>query len=120
MAEQTGPSVAALKARQAALSGQHSAAVDADRVLVQELAGAHAAAVDGASRLDAITREIDNAIQNQAALAVDTPMGAREFQRFLIAKQRQIIAVVSQLHELDRAKKDVLESLWPQYGGHVR
>ena len=37
-------------------------------------------------------------------------MGAREFQRFLVAKQREIAAVVADAHELDRAKAAVLES----------
>ena len=54
-------------------------------------------------------------VKNQAALAVDTPMGAREFQRFLIAKHREIIAVVSRAHELDGAKKTALETLRSQY-----
>jgi hypothetical protein len=119
MAEQAGPSVAAIQARQAALVTQHSAAAQADRVLAEALAGAHAATVEGASRLDTIAAEIDDAVRNQAALAVDTPVGAREFQRFLVAKQREIIAVVSHARELDSAKKTVLETLRSQYAAHA-
>jgi hypothetical protein len=115
MAEQTGPSVAAMQGRQAALARQHSAAAEADRGLADALAAAHAATVEGARRLGTIAAEIDDAVQNQAALAVDTPLGAREFQRFLIAKQREIIAVVLHAHELDGAKKTVLETLRSQY-----
>ncbi len=51
----------------------------------------------------------------QADPAVDTPMGAREFQKFLVAKQREIAAVVAHAHELDRAKSAVLQSLRAQY-----
>ena len=66
-------------------------------------------------RLDAIAAEIDRVVSGQAALGLDTAMGAREFQKFLIAKQREISAVVSHAHELDRAKSAVLQSLRAQY-----
>ena len=48
---------------------------------------------------------------------IDTPLGAREFQTFLVAKQREIAAIVGRAHELDRAKAAVLESLRAQYAG---
>jgi Domain of unknown function (DUF4226) len=115
MSEQAGPSVAALQARQSALASQHSTAADADRVLAEVLASAHAAIRESIRRLDAIAAEIDRAVPAQADLAVDTPMGAREFQKFLVAKQREIAAVVADAHELDRAKKAVLERLRTQY-----
>jgi hypothetical protein len=44
-------------------------------------------------------------------------MGAREFQKFLVAKQREIAAVVADAHEFDHAKRAVLESLRGDYGG---
>ncbi|HYB38471.1 MAG TPA: DUF4226 domain-containing protein [Mycobacterium sp.] len=115
MAEQAGPSIGAIQAGQAALARQHSTAADADRVLADALASAHAATVEGTGRLDTITAEIDDAVQKQAALALDSPMGAREFQRFLIAKQREIIAVVAHAREVDGVKKTVLENLRPHY-----
>ena len=52
---------------------------------------------------------------HQASLAVDTPMGAREFQKFLVDKQREIAAVVEDARELSRAKKAVLEGLRDRY-----
>ena len=115
MAEQTGHSVAAIQARQAVLTTQHRTAIDADRVLAEALASAHAATVEGLSRLDAIAEEIEDAVQRQAALATDTHMGAREFQKFLIAKQREIMAVVSTARDMDSAKMTVLEGLRQQY-----
>jgi Domain of unknown function (DUF4226) len=117
MAEQAGQSIGAIGEAQAALSRQHAAAADADRALAEALASAHAATVDGIRRLDAIAAEIDRAVANQAAIGVDTAMGAREFQKFLIAKQRQILAVVSDAHELDTAKKAFLEKLMAHYTG---
>jgi hypothetical protein len=115
MAEQAGLSIGAIGEQQAALSTQHAAAGDADRALAEALAGAHAATVEGIRRLDAIAAEIDSAVTNQAALGLDTAIGAREFQKFLIAKQREISAVVSDARELDGAKKAVLEQLSEHY-----
>ncbi|HEY0227833.1 MAG TPA: DUF4226 domain-containing protein [Mycobacterium sp.] len=111
------PSLAAIRARQSALASQHGSVADADRVLSEVIASAHAAIRESIRRLDAIADEIDRAAPNHAALATDTPMGAREFQKFLIAKQREIAAVVSAAHELDRAKAAVLQSLRGQYAG---
>lgn len=116
MSDQTGPSLAAIQARQAALASQHSSVADADRVLTEVVASAHAAIRESIRRLDAIADEIDRAVPHHADLAVDTPLGAREFQKFLIAKQREIAAVVADAHELDRAKAAVLEGLRAQYG----
>jgi uncharacterized protein DUF4226 len=115
MAEQAGQAIAAVGERQAALSRQHGAAADADRALSEALASAHAATVEGVQRLDAIAAEIDRAVANQAAVGLDTAIGARELQRFLIAKQREILAVVSDAHELAVAKKAVLDKLAEHY-----
>ncbi len=115
MAEQAGSSVEAIRAEQAALLSRHGELADADHALAAALAGAHAAAVEAVSRLDAIAAEIETAVHNQVALEIDTPMGAREFHKFLIAKQREIIAIVSDARELDRVKKAALESLRTQY-----
>jgi hypothetical protein len=115
MAEQASSSVAAIRARQAALLNRHGELADADRTLAAALASAYAATVEAVSRLDAIAAEIDIAAQNQRALAMDTPVGARAFHKFLIAKQREIIAIVSDAREFERAQKTALESLRTQY-----
>jgi predicted component of type VI protein secretion system len=115
MSEQAGPSPGAIQARQAAMARQHSTVADADRVLAEALASAHAVMRESVSRLDAIAAEIDRVVSGQAGPAIDTPMGAREFQKFLVAKQREIAAVVAHAHELDRAKSAVLQSLRAHY-----
>ncbi|OBA60786.1 hypothetical protein A5647_13235 [Mycobacterium sp. 1100029.7] len=116
MAEQTGPSIAAIQARQSVMATQHGTVADADRVLMDVLTSAHEAMQDSVRRLDAIADEIERAVPFHASLAVDTPLGAREFQRFLVAKQREIAAVVADARELGRAKVAVLESLRGEYG----
>ncbi|UXA07212.1 DUF4226 domain-containing protein [Mycobacterium sp. SMC-2] len=115
MTEQGGPSVAAIQARQSALADKHGRVADADRMLAEVLSSAHDAMREGVRRLDAIAEQIDHATVHQANLAVDTPMGAREFQRFLLAKQGEITAVVENARELSQSKKAVLDSLRDQY-----
>jgi hypothetical protein len=115
MAEQAGRSIGAIGEGQAALARQHAAAAEADHALAEALASAHAATVESVRRLDAIAAEIERAVANQAAIGLDTSMGAREFQRFLIAKQREIQAVVAEAHELDAAKTALLEKLSVHY-----
>jgi Domain of unknown function (DUF4226) len=116
MVEQGGLSITAIGDQQTALSSQHTAAAEADRALMDALASAHAATVEGIRRLDAIAAEIASAVTNQAAFGIDTAVGAREFQKFLVAKQREISAVVSEAQQLNSAKKAVLDRLGEHYG----
>ncbi|SOX56776.1 hypothetical protein MAAFP003_5487 [Mycobacterium ahvazicum] len=116
MSEQTGPSLAAIQARQSAMATRHDSVAEADRALVDVLASAHAAMRESIRRLDAISDEIERAVPQQRSLGIDTPIGAREFQKFLVAKQREIAAVVADARELDRAKTAVLERLRGEYG----
>ncbi|ORB13693.1 DUF4226 domain-containing protein [Mycobacterium noviomagense] len=115
MADQAGLSMTAIQAKQAALATQYATVSDADQVLTEALVSAHAATVEGVARLDAIANEIENAVGKQAALGLDTPVGAREFQKFLVAKQREIIAVVTQARELAATKRAALEALPANY-----
>jgi hypothetical protein len=115
MSEQSGRALAAIQGRQAALATRHSAVADADRALAEALENAHAAMKESARRLDAIAAEIDDATPGPGENAVDTPMGLRELQRFLVVKQREIAAVVAHVHELDHAKAAVLQELRQQY-----
>jgi hypothetical protein len=115
MSEQGQSSLAAIRARQAAMATMHSTVADADRILAEAIAEAHVVMRESVNRLDAIAAEIDRVASGRADPAVDTPLGAREFQKFLVAKQREIAAVVAHAHELDRAKSAVLQGLRAQY-----
>lgn len=114
MSEQSGSAFAAIQERQAVLANHHSTVAEADRMLAEVIADAHAVTRESIGRLDSIAAEIDRAATDQTDPAV-TPMGAREFQKFLVAKQREIAAVVAQVYELDRAKSAVLEGLRAHY-----
>jgi hypothetical protein len=113
--EMAGGSIDAIGDRQAALAARQAASAEADRALAQALADAHAATVESIQRLDAIAAEIDSAVTNQAALALDTAMGAREFQKFLLAKQQEISAVVSRARDLGSARAAALDKLHEHY-----
>lgn len=115
MSTQVGAAIDAIGQRQAALSAWHAAAVEADRALADALSTAHSVTVDSVRRLDAIAAEIDGAVRNQAALALDTAMGAREFQKFLIAKQQEISAVVSRARDVGDRTRAALETLRETY-----
>jgi Domain of unknown function (DUF4226) len=117
MGEQAGRTIDAIAEQQAALSAQHEAHAEADSALAEAVASAHAATVEGVRRLDAIAAEIDSAVTNQAALGLDTAIGAREFQKFLVAKQREIAAVVADARELASAKTAALHELHDHYTG---
>ena len=115
MPTQAGGPIDAIGQRQAALSARHAAAVEADRALAVALAGAHLVTVESIRRLDAVAAEIDGAIANQGALALDTAMGAREFQKFLIARQQEISAVVSRARDVDVQTRAALDALRAHY-----
>jgi len=110
-----GSPIDAIGQRQAALSARHAVAVEADRALAVALAGAHLVTVESIRRLDAVAAEIDGAIANQGALALDTAMGARAFQKFLIAKQQEISAVVSRARDVDVQTRAALDALRAHY-----
>src|ERR1700757_1003798 len=95
MSEQAGTSLGAIRTQQSVLASQHSTAAEADRVLAEALTSAHAATRESIRRLDAIAEELDRAGTDRADLAMDTPMGVREFQRVLVDKQREIRSVVA-------------------------
>lgn len=115
MPEQPEPPLEAVQARRSALASQHGIASEADRVLNEVLTSAHIAARESVRRLDSIAEQIDHATVNQADLALDTPMGAREFRKFLMDKQREIASVVAEARELGQAKAAVLQTLRAQY-----
>ena len=115
MPEQSGNSVAALRARQAQLADRKSGAAEADHALARLLADVHTAMRRSARRLDAVAGEIDSAAARIEHLAADTPLGVRELQAFLVAKQREAAAVVAEARDLARAKSVELRNLRTRY-----
>lgn len=115
MTEQAGFSAAAVSARRAALAARYQPLRDADEALTRVLADAHARSVAALHRLDEIEAEIEAVVDRQSELALDTPAGALELHRFLCAKQREIVTLVSGAAAEDTAKTAALEALSEHY-----
>lgn len=119
MVEQAGTSASTFAATQDALVARHGAVADADRLLAAAVTDAYAATTAAVQQLDAIEAEIESAIAQQDQLALDTPAGSHELQRFLLAKQQQIHAVVSDAVTLAEAKAVDIQRLQAQYRPEV-
>lgn len=119
MAAQAGPPdpviPAAVQAGRVRLAGRLAAAADADRVLADAAQGAYAAAVAVHRRLDAIETELDGWLQSRPL--IQTVPGAREFQRFLLATQRELGEIVAQARHDDAARCAALQAVQDRYQG---
>ncbi len=109
---QRGNSAAALEAARRALAARDADLADADRALAAAVADAHAIAVESIGRLDAIKAEVETAVSDQPK---DTAAGAREFGRNLVAKNRDIAAVITEAVASAQAKTVVLKELQERY-----
>ncbi|MEO6793913.1 MAG: DUF4226 domain-containing protein [Mycobacterium sp.] len=107
----TGAHADAARAREAVLVRRLGASIQADRAFVATLHDAHRMVLTGRKRLDDIEAEIRNAVANQQSLALDTPAGARQFQRFLTTKTRGILTVVNETAGDSAHKAALLRSL---------
>jgi Domain of unknown function (DUF4226) len=111
MVGDSGLSADALESARSALAARDRDLAEADRELADAVAGAHTAATEAIRRLDAVGAEIESAVSRHAALAGDTAVGTREFARYLIAKQREIIDIVTRARADAAAKAVVLRGL---------
>lgn len=111
MAEQSGRSVAALRARSDDLARRHHAIVEADRRLAEAVSVAHTTAGNALAALDRIESEIEAVVAANAAPETRTSYQARELQRFLIDKQREILAVLLHARDLAAAKTTVIQEI---------
>lgn len=108
-----------------ALAQQNSVTSQLDLQVVSAILNAHVQTVEGREELNELQQEIEAAVRTRSDL--DTPAGARDFQRFLIGKLRDIRAVVANAR-LDDTSKSALMAAWtslynaarngPALGGH--
>lgn len=87
----------------------------ADRVVIPTLRAAYVSVLRGRRQLDTIGADIEGAVANQQALALDTPAGAATFSKFLAAKTQDINRVVAETAAGSRAGVATLGSLDPSY-----
>lgn len=113
MVEQAGQSAAALQAREVALTERYAEVAAADRSLADAIAAAHSISREALAALGRIEAEIESAVATH--VPGDGPAAARELQRFLIDKQREIATVVADAQERASAKAAAVQQLTGAY-----
>lgn len=108
-----GAAAEAIRAAETALAQQNSVTAQVDLAVVTAVLNAHTAHTDGAAALESLQREIESAVATRTAL--DTPAGAREFQRYLIDKLGDIRAVVEETDLDDTSKASLAAALASLY-----
>lgn len=104
-----GEAAEAMANAEAALAHQNSASSQLDMQVITAILNAHLNAVEGRDALTKLQRETESAVRTRSDL--DTPAGARDFQRFLIGKLKDIRAVVLSA-SLDDTSKSALMAAW--------
>ncbi len=94
--EETGLGAGAARARETVLAESVGVPGGADRVVIPTLRAAYVSVLRGRRQLDTIAADIESAVANQQALALDTPAGAATFSKFLAAKTQHINRVVAE------------------------
>ena len=104
-----GEAAEAIARAEAALARQNSASSQLDMQVITAILNAHLNAVEGSQALTKLQQDTEAAVRTRSDL--DTPTGARDFQRFLIGKLRDIRAVVLNAN-LDDTSKSALMAAW--------
>ena len=87
-----GAAADAIRAAETSLAQQNSLSAQVDLQVITAVLNAHATNAAGRAALDGLQNEIESAVTTRTDL--DTPAGARAFQRYLIDKLRDIRTVV--------------------------
>ncbi|SOJ58135.1 hypothetical protein MSIMFB_05615 [Mycobacterium simulans] len=106
---QEGDAAKAIAAAEAALAHQNSVSSQLDLQVITAILNAHLKTVEGREALNKLQQETEAAVRTRSDL--DTPAGARDFQRFLIGKLRDIREVVANA-SLDDTSKSALMAAW--------
>ena len=104
-----GATADAIAHAEAALAQQNTASARLDMQVISAILNAHLKSVEGGQSLTTLQREIEAAVQARSDF--DTPAGARDFQRLLIGKLRDIRAILLDAN-LDDASKSAMMAAW--------
>ncbi|WP_082981108.1 DUF4226 domain-containing protein [Mycolicibacter heraklionensis] len=115
MPEELGAHADAARAREDLLTRRLQRSMQADRAFLATVRSAAQVALLGRKRLDSIEAEIHGALAQHRALALDTPAGARQFQRFLTAKTHDIHQVIADTVADSQARARSVRSLGGGY-----
>lgn len=114
--EETGAGAGALAHAAAALAARDAALADADRELAAVVRAAHALADESIRRIESVRTHLDAAVVGRR---VADPVEGREFARFLLDKNRELIAVVTAAAASAEAKTVALVQLIDRYQGEL-
>lgn len=112
MAQHSGDAGEAMASARAVLAARDRDLADADAELTAVITGAYAGARDAISRLESIRTEVEAAAAHQD---VQTPLQGREFARFLLDKQHEMIDIVAAAKADAAAKVAALQQLTARY-----
>jgi hypothetical protein len=106
---QQGDAADAIRNAEVALAQQNSTTAQVDLQVVAAVLNAHERSAAGGEALDKLQHDIEAAVTTRSDL--DTPAGARDFQRYLIGKLRDIRSVVASA-SLDDTSNSALMAAW--------
>ncbi len=106
---QEGDAADAIRNAEVALAHQNSTTAQVDLQVVTAVLNAHRKNAAGRDALSLLQRDVEGAVSTRSDL--DTPAGARDFQRYLIGKLRDIRAVVAGA-SLDDTSNSALMAAW--------
>lgn len=106
---QQGDAADAIRNAEVALAQQNSTTAQVDLQVVAAVLNAHERAAAGGEALGKLQHDIEAAVTTRSDL--DTPAGARDFQRYLIGKLRDIRSVVASA-SLDDTSNSALLAAW--------
>ena len=106
---QEGDAADTIRSAEVALAHQNSTTAQIDLQVVTAVLNAHQKAAASRDALNTLQRDIEGAVATRSDL--DTPAGARDFQRYLIGKLRDIQAVVAGA-SLDDTSNSALMAAW--------
>ncbi len=110
---QQGDAADAIRIAEAALAQQDSATSQLDLQMIAAILNAHVKAVEGKEALNELQRDIESAVRARTEL--DTATGARDFQRYLVGKLKDIRAVVASGNLDDTSKAALMAALTSLY-----
>jgi len=111
---ESGAAAEAIAQAEAGLAHQNSASAQLDMQVLSAILNAHLKTVQGKETLTQLQRDTEAAVRTRSDL--DTPAGARDFQRFLIGKLRDIRGIVLNA-SLDDTSKSALMAAWTSLYG---
>jgi hypothetical protein len=110
-----GTSAEAIRTAETSLAQQHSVSAQLDLQVITAVLNAHSVHAAGREALDGLQDDIETAVATRTDL--DTPAGARAFQRYLIGKLRDIKTVVETAGLDDTSKASLAAALASLYVG---